>query len=265
MAYINHTTKNIAVKVVYYGAGLSGKTTNLRYIYSKMDPKSRGDLICLETSTERTFFFDLLPIKAGKIRDYQVHFQLFTVPGQVFYEASRRSMLKKADGIVFVADSQVPLLDANLESFDGLRNTLLQYDVDINYFPIVFQYNKRDLDNLIPIETFNNLLNPKRLPFVEAAAINGVGVFETLKEIAKLVVPVIQKEYFDKKKEVDKKVKEEAEVEFTRKESPPKKEEMEFVPESKPSPIHLTKVKLKSWKDITQEIDNLSEIYTSKK
>jgi signal recognition particle receptor subunit beta len=265
MAFINHSTKNVAVKIVYYGAGLSGKTTNLRYIYSKMDPKSRGDLICLETATERTFFFDLLPIKAGKIRDYQVHFQLFTVPGQVFYEASRRSMLKKADGIVFVADSQVPLLDANLESFDGLRKTLQKYDVDINYFPLVFQYNKRDLENLIPIETFNNLLNPGRLPYVEAAAVNGVGVIETLKEIAKLVVPEIQKKYFDSKPEEEAKMKEEAQVEFSPEKPAEKKEEIEFIPESKPSPIHLTKVKLKSWKDITKEIDNLSEIYTSKK
>jgi signal recognition particle receptor subunit beta len=265
MAFINHSTKNIAVKVVYYGAGLSGKTTNLRYIYSKMDPKSRGDLICLETATERTFFFDLLPIKAGKIRDYQVHFQLFTVPGQVFYEASRRSMLKKADGIVFVADSQVPLLDANLESFDGLRKTLLQYDVDINFFPLVFQYNKRDLENLIPIETFNNLLNPKRLPFIEAAAVNGVGVIETLKEIAKLIVPEIQEKYFDSKAEKDQKVREKPQVEFSRKEPSPKKEEIEFISESKPSSIKFTKVKLKSWKDITKEIDHLSETYTSKK
>lgn len=193
MAFVNYATKNIAIKVVYYGPGLSGKTTNIRYIYVRLDPDSRGDLICLETDTERTLFFDLLPIKAGQIGDFKIHFQLMTVPGQVFYEASRKSVLKGADGIVFVADSQVPLLDANLENFDGLRRNLLEHDIDLNHIPLVFQYNKRDLDNLIPVETFNNLLNPSQLPYIESSAINGVGVIETLKEISRLTVPVVKK------------------------------------------------------------------------
>jgi len=124
MAFVNYTTKNIAIKIVYYGPGLSGKTTNLRHIYSRMDNSSRGELLCLETPIERTIFFDLLPIKAGMIRDFHIHFQLMTVPGQVFYGASRKSVLKGADGLVFVADSQIPLLDANLENFDGLRKNL---------------------------------------------------------------------------------------------------------------------------------------------
>jgi signal recognition particle receptor subunit beta len=201
MAFVNYTTKSIAIKIVYYGPGLSGKTTNLRYIYSKLDDGSRGDLLCLETPIERTLFFDLLPIKAGMIHDFRIHFQLMTVPGQVFYGASRKSVLKGADGIVFVADSQVPLLDANLENFDGLRKNLLEFNVDLNFIPLVFQYNKRDLDNLIPVETFNSLLNPLKLPYVEACAINGVGVFETLKEIAKLTIPYVKEKVFGDKKE----------------------------------------------------------------
>lgn len=200
MAFVNYATKNIAIKVVYYGPGLSGKSTNLRYIYVRLDPDSRGDLLCLETDMERTLFFDLLPIKAGQIGDFKIHFQLMTVPGQVFYEASRKSVLKGADGIVFVADSQVSLLDANLESFDGLRKNLLEHDIDLNQIPLVFQYNKRDLDNLIPVETFNNLLNPRQLPYVESSAINGVGVIETLKEISRLTVPVVRREVFGERR-----------------------------------------------------------------
>jgi hypothetical protein len=135
------------------------------------------------------------------IRDFRIHFQLMTVPGQVFYGASRKSVLKGADGIVFVADSQIPLLDANLENFDGLRTNLMDFNVDLNFIPLVFQYNKRDLENLIPVETFNSLLNPLKLPYVEAAAINGVGVFETLKEIAKLTVPYVKEKVFGEKPE----------------------------------------------------------------
>jgi len=140
MAYVNYATKSLAIKIVYYGPGLSGKTTNLRYIYHKLDDAYRGDLVCLETDTERTYFFDLLPIQAGMIGEFKVHFQLMTVPGQVFYEASRKSVLRGADGIIFVADSQIPLLDANLENFDGLRRNCLQHDIDLNKIPLVFQW-----------------------------------------------------------------------------------------------------------------------------
>lgn len=196
MPFINYAAKSIAIKIVYYGPGLSGKTTNLRYIYLKLDSASRGELVSLQTETDRTFFFDLLPIRAGMIGDYKVHFQLMTAPGQVFYEASRQSILRGVDGLVFVADSQIPLLDANLESFDGLRRNCLQNDVDLLKVPLVFQYNKRDLSYLIPVETFNNLLNPRRSPWIEAVAVNGVGVFETLREISKLTVPVVRDKLF---------------------------------------------------------------------
>jgi len=262
MAFVNYATKNVAIKIVYYGPGLSGKTTNLRYIYFKLDPSSCGELICLETQTERTFFFDLLPIKAGMIGDYKVHFQLMTVPGQVFYEASRKSVLKGADGIVFVADSQVTLLDANLESFDGLRKNLLEHKLDLNIIPLVFQYNKRDLENLIPVETFNNLLNPQKRPYLETAAINGVGVFETLKEISKLTIPLVREKIFAEKKReelieaVEKGVVEQVE--------PPRKEEIEFISEASISPFQYTKLKVKSQKEIEEEIEKLSREFTGK-
>ncbi|MCX6559910.1 MAG: GTPase domain-containing protein [Candidatus Aminicenantes bacterium] len=199
MAFINYTINTLTVKIVYYGPGLSGKTTNLRYIHRKIDPAARGELISLETDQERTYFFDLLPIKAGYIGYFKVHFQLMTVPGQIYYEASRRNVLIGTDGLVFVADSQVPLLDANLECFEGLRRNFQDQKVDLMQVPLVFQYNKRDLDNIIPVETLNDLLNPRRMPFVEAAAVSGRGVFETLKEVARLTVPRVREKVFGRR------------------------------------------------------------------
>lgn len=269
MAFVNYTTKNIAIKIVYYGPGLSGKTTNLRYIFGNMDPSSRGDLLCLETPIERTIFFDMLPIKAGLISGFQVHFQLMTVPGQVFYSASRKSVLKGADGLVFVADSQIPLLDANLENFDGLRNNLLEYNVDLNFIPLVFQYNKRDLDNLIPVETFNSLLNPLKLPFVESSAVNGIGVFETLREIAKLTIPVVRAKVFGKEdEEPEAKEKEERKKIFqaAREERKKVKEDMRFASKQSQEPIRFTKIKFKNRGDVDQELEKLTrEFITGKK
>ena len=276
MAYVNYVTKNIAIKVVYYGPGLSGKTTNLRYIYYKLEPAYRGELVCLETETERTFFFDLLPIKAGLIKDFKVHFQLLTVPGQVFYEASRKSVLKGADGIVFVADSQLPLLDANLESFDGLRRNCLEQNIDLNQIPLVFQYNKRDLPNLIPVETFNRLLNHRNLPYIEAEAINGRGVLESLKEIARLTVPVVRQRVLgepETRPEVSdqdfppaemvstlneiKKVTAPAGQKKGEKKRPEKKTEPSS-PETK-AVFPPTKIKVQSIEDIEQEIERLTK------
>ena len=249
MAFINYTNKKIAIKIVYYGPGLSGKTTNLKYIFTKIDPQSRGDFICLETDAERTYFFDLLPIKAGLIGDFQAHFSLMTVPGQVFYEASRRSVLKGADGVVFVADSQLPLLDSNLESFDGMRKNLLAFDLDLNTIPLVFQYNKRDLDNLIPLETFNNLLNPNEHPFVEASAINGTGVFETLREVAKVSVPLVKEKVMGEEKEPA--VTEE------------RKSGVEFVSNSESAPIQLTKLKLETRDEVDKSVEKLTRKITA--
>ena len=272
MAFVNYTTNNLAVKVVYYGPGLSGKTTNLRYIYFKLDAASRGDLVCLETDTERTFFFDLLPIKAGLIGDFKVHFQLLTVPGQVFYEASRKSVLKGSDGIIFVADSQIPLLDANLESFDGLRRNLLEQDVDLNQVPLVFQYNKRDLEHLIPVETFNNLLNPRRLPFIEAAALNGLGVFETLHEIAKITIPAVREKVLgDKLKPDQKEIAEKRMDEYIEREDQRRREmkdarvDVEFAPPESAAPVKVHKIKIKHPDEIEKEIERLAREFTSKK
>ncbi len=236
MPFINYATKTIAIKIVYYGPGLSGKTTNLRFIFYKLDSASRGDLVCLETEADRTYFFDLLPIRAGMIGEFKVHFQLISVPGQVFYEASRKSVLRGADGIIFVADSQIPLLDANLESFDGLRRNCLQQDIDLMRIPLVFQYNKRDLQYLIPVETFNNLLNPRRSPWMEAVAINGVGVFETLREISKLTVPVVRERLFGDRARQD----------------------------ATGHSGHTTRTLIKSRKEVEEELDKLSREYAGK-
>lgn len=269
MAFVNYATGNLAIKIVYYGPGLSGKTTNLRYIYTNMDADFRGELLCLETDTERTLFFDMLPIKAGVIDDFKIHLQLMTVPGQVFYAASRRSVLKGVDGIVFVADSQIPLLDANLESFDGLRRNLLEHNIDINVLPLVFQYNKRDLDNLIPVETFNNLLNPSGFPYVESCAIKGKGVFETLKEITKLAIPAVKEKIRDDERKIigkrRLKKKEEAEKEEPQKEVSEKRDEIKFVAKEKGVPLRVTKVKFKSQEDIEKELENLAKDFTKDK
>ena len=264
MSFINHVTRQVAIKIVYYGPGLSGKTTNLRFIYFKLDPSSRGDLVCLETDTERTYFFDLLPIRAGLIGDFRVHFQLMTVPGQIFYEASRKNVLRGADGVVFVADSQIPLLDANLESFDNLRRNLLNLEVDIHQTPLVFQYNKRDLENLIPVETFNQLLNPQGAPYIEASALNGVGVFETLKEVAKLTVPAVKKKVLggaDDEKVSPPTVPIAQEV---IQEAPRKEVEVEFVSSEEEADTHMRKMKLRTLDEVEKELEKLSREFLDK-
>ena len=196
MAFINYTSNSLTIKIVYYGPGRCGKTENLRYIHENLDPAARGQFICLETESERTCFFDLLPIKAGYIGCFRVHFQLMSAPGQEFYEASRRNVLAGTDGLVFVADSQVPLLEANVKSLESLRRNLLELRIDTVKVPIVLQYNKRDLDNLTPVETLNAALNPGVAPFLEASAATGQGVFETLKEIARATIPRVRDKIF---------------------------------------------------------------------
>ena len=255
MPFIDYATKTIAIKVVYYGPGLSGKTTNLRFIYYKLDPAYRGELVCLETDADRTYFFDLLPIRAGMIGDFKVHYQLMSAPGQVFYEASRKSVLRGADGIVFVADSQIPLLDADLESFDGLRRNCLQQDIDLMKLPLVFQYNKRDLNYLIPVETFNNLLNPRRQPWVEAVAVSGVGVFETLREISKLTVPPAREKLFGVKPRTEPDTSQVGAPGF---ESPEGQDGVRAPTNS------TTRILRKSRKEIEAELDKLSREYVGK-
>jgi signal recognition particle receptor subunit beta len=188
MSFINYSSREINCKVVYYGPGLCGKTTNLQFIYSKTNPDVKGKMISLATETERTLFFDFLPLALGEIRGFKTRFHLYTVPGQVFYDASRKLILKGVDGVVFVADSQVERMEANLESLDNLKINLQEQGYDLAGVPLVIQYNKRDLPNAAPVEEMRRLLNPGGAPDFEAAATSGEGVFETLKAVARGVL-----------------------------------------------------------------------------
>jgi signal recognition particle receptor subunit beta len=194
MVFFNWATMQMAAKIVYYGPGLCGKTSNLSFIYAKTAPNSRGEMVSLETESDRTLFFDLLPIEVGTIGGFKTRLQLYTVPGQVFYNTTRKLVLKGVDGLVFVADSQRPMREANIESFESLIDNLRELDIDIDELPLVLQYNKRDLKNILAIEELNSDLNPNRAyPFFESEAINGVGVFEALKEITKLTLKKLRR------------------------------------------------------------------------
>ncbi len=203
--FINHSSKEVTAKIVYYGTGLSGKTTNLQYIFSITNPKSRGELVSVETDIERTLFFDLLPINVGLIKGYFTKFQLYTVPGQIFYNSTRKMVLKGADGIVFVADSQSPMENANIESLNNLRINLSEDNRDLDDIPLVFQYNKQDLKNISPSEKLNELLNEKKLPYYESVAREGSGVVETLREISTLTLKKIKAEIENMSKNTGKK------------------------------------------------------------
>ncbi len=193
MSFINYSSREINCKIVYYGPGLCGKTTNLQYVYAKTNPDAKGKMISLATETERTLFFDFLPLSLGEIRGFKTRFHLYTVPGQVFYDASRKLILKGVDGVVFVADSQVERMEANLESMENLRVNLSEHGYDLDRIPFVIQYNKRDLPNAAQTEELRRLLNPRQVPDYEAVAPTGVGVFDTLKAVAKLVLQELKK------------------------------------------------------------------------
>ncbi|HSJ64785.1 MAG TPA: ADP-ribosylation factor-like protein [Gemmatimonadaceae bacterium] len=221
MSMINYASREINCKIVYYGPGLGGKTTNLEHVYGKVAPESRGKLISLATETERTLFFDFLPVDLGTIRGFKTRFHLYTVPGQVYYNASRKLILKGVDGIVFVADSQMDRMEANQESMQNLYDNMKEYGYDLTRMPFVIQYNKRDLPNAAPIDDLQAALNPgwevtdsarqrhrpdpanpseslvlqlttgewvERAPSVEAVAVTGDGVFDTLRTVSKLVL-----------------------------------------------------------------------------
>ncbi len=189
MVFFNYATMQMAAKIVYYGPGLCGKTTNLHVIYRRTAPTSRGEMVCLETETDRTLFFDLLPLDVGVIGGFKTRLQLYTVPGQVFYNTTRKLVLKGVDGIVFVADSQRPMKDPNIESLRNLRENLAEIGVSLEATPRVFQYNKRDLADILTLDELNDALNPDRsTEWYEASATNGTGVFETLKAISKLTL-----------------------------------------------------------------------------
>ncbi len=188
MASINYASKEISCKIVFYGPGLSGKTTNLQYVHKKIPPHSKGDLISLATDQDRTLFFDFLPVDIGRIHGFATKFQLYTVPGQVYYNATRKLVLRGVDGLVFVADSQRSKMDENLESLENLAENLSEYGYRIERIPLVLQYNKRDLNFICPVEELERNLNPRGLPHFEAVATKGPGVFDTLKCISKLVL-----------------------------------------------------------------------------
>jgi len=200
MVFLNYTAMQITAKIVYYGPGLCGKTTNLQWIHGRTAPRSRGDMVSLETEADRTLLFDLLPLEVGVIGGMKVRLQLYTVPGQVFYNATRRLVLKGVDGVVFVADSQAPAAEPNEESLSNLRQNLEELGLDLHAVPLVFQYNKRDLRNILPVAKLQEALNPAGAPSFEAAAVHGVGVFETLKEISRLSLDSIRAKVAEEKR-----------------------------------------------------------------
>jgi len=191
MSMINYASREINCKIVYYGTGLGGKTTNLEYIYSRVNPETKGKMISLATETERTLFFDFLPIDLGEIRGFKTRFHLYTVPGQVYYNASRRLILRGVDGIVFVADSQATRAEANIESMHNLYENLATYGYDLQKIPFAIQYNKRDMPNAMPVEDLRAQINPMGVQDFESIAIEGKGVFETLSCVSKLVVKAL--------------------------------------------------------------------------
>ena len=193
MSFINLMAREFNCKIVYYGPGLCGKTTNLQYIYERTNPEAKGKMISLATETDRTLFFDFLPLALGEIRGFKTRFYLYTVPGQVFYDASRRLILKGVDGVVFVADSQEERMDANIESIRNLEENLREHGFDLKNIPYALQFNKRDLPNILPLADMYQVLNYKREPTFEGIANQGVGVFHTLKAVAKQVLVELRK------------------------------------------------------------------------
>jgi signal recognition particle receptor subunit beta len=193
VSFINFPAREINCKLVYYGPGLGGKTANLQWIYEKTAAGQRGKMISLATETDRTLFFDFLPLDLGSVRGFKTRFHLYTVPGQVFYEASRKLILKGADGVVFVADSQEERLDANFETLDNLKEHLKEHGLSFEHIPYVLQLNKRDLPNAMPVIELTKQLQLKGEPVTEAIAVTGTGIFETLREVAKLVLAELKK------------------------------------------------------------------------
>ncbi len=192
MSLINYASREINCKIVYYGPGLGGKTTNIQYVYDKVAPETKGKLVTLATEMDRTLFFDFLPLELGTVKGFKTRFHLYTVPGQVYYNASRKLILRGVDGIVFVADSQETRFDANIEALYNLHENLTEHRLDLAKIPFIMQYNKRDLPDAVPLAELEEELNPEHFPFFEAVAFQGVGVFDTLKSVAKQVLRNLQ-------------------------------------------------------------------------
>jgi hypothetical protein len=195
MSLVNYSTREITCKIVYYGPGRSGKTSNLQYIHSYVPDDKKGPMVSLATETDRTLFFDFLPLDLGSISGFKTRIQLYTVPGQVYYNATRKLVLRGADGVVFVADSQREQLNENIESLRNLHENLLEENINVRDFPMVLQYNKRDLPGVVPIEELEDALNYRGVPSFAAATINGEGVFETLKGVSQLVLQSLSKKF----------------------------------------------------------------------
>ncbi len=191
MSMINYASREINCKIVYYGTGLGGKTTNLEYIYSRVNPDTKGKMISLATESERTLFFDFLPIDLGEVRGFKTRFHLYTVPGQVYYNASRRLILKGVDGLVFVADSQASRAEANIEAMHNLYENLETYGYQLDKIPFAIQYNKRDMPGILPVTELRAQINPMGVPDFEGTAVAGKGVFETLSCVSKLVIQTL--------------------------------------------------------------------------
>lgn len=188
MSFINYASKEINLKIIYFGPGLSGKTTNVQYIYEQTQDDQRGKLVSLSTENERTLFFDFLPLSVGDVRGFKTRFHLYTIPGQTFYEVSRQFILKGVDGIVFVADSQAERMEANIEAFESLEKGLETQGYDFSRIPLVMQYNKRDIAGAVSVRELETTLNSKKKPFYEAVANRGEGVMETLNAISQWVI-----------------------------------------------------------------------------
>ncbi len=192
MSLINYSSREINCKIVYYGPGLGGKTTNIQYVYDKLSPDTKGKLVTLATEMDRTLFFDFLPLELGQVKGYKTRFHLYTVPGQVYYNASRKLILRGVDGIVFVADSSESRFEANIESIFNLHENLKEYDLSLDNIPFVMQWNKRDVSDALPVSELEEELNPERYDTFEAVAVKGTGVFDTLKCVAKKVLRNLQ-------------------------------------------------------------------------
>jgi mutual gliding-motility protein MglA len=197
MSLVNYASREITAKIVFFGPGRSGKTTNLQFIHSRLPPLQRGPMVSLATEGDRTLFFDYLPVELGTIAGYRTRIQLYTVPGQVYYDSTRRLVLKGADGVVFVADSRADRQADNLESFRNLQVILLDQGVDPRAIPLCLQYNKRDLPDAVPVAGMEAALNFRRVHSLQASATSGAGVFETLQKISSLVLVNLASRYVE--------------------------------------------------------------------
>ncbi len=223
MVVFNSNARELALKIVYYGPALCGKTTNIEYIFRTMPEGKKGQMLSLNTEGDRTLFFDFLPLELGTIMGWKVRIQLYTVPGQVFYDATRRLVLRGADGVVFVADSQKPMAEANLESYENMKQNLAANGLDYETIPLVLQFNKRDLANILPVDVMNQHLNERNVPYYEAIAIEGKGVIETVKEISRLTLQSVRQKLPGEKVQVS--IPKQKEAEARKEEKEPKEEQ----------------------------------------